>query len=64
MKFALIGKKSGKYDIEAWYGRSKSSAQRYLSDTFFYEGEWEFKKYDKGWKISQESARHRAVYLY
>jgi len=63
VKFTLKGKKSGKPDINAWYGWSYESAQPYLSELFSFEGEWKFKKYDKGWKISQEPTTYEAVYV-
>lgn len=61
VKFQLNGKLSGK-PSGAWYGFTKESANPYLSDKFKYEGEWNFKKYDSGWKIQDKVATQQAFF--
>ena len=54
VRFALAGSKTGEGDLSNWYGFTREGAAPYLSDSFRYEGEWTFKKYDKGWKVADE----------
>ena len=63
MTGTIIGRKIGKYDIDAWYGMTYETAKPYLRENFIYEGEWKFKKYDKGWLISQKPTTYKAIYL-
>ena len=62
VKFALHGVTSGVGDIKNSYGFSENAATPYISDSFYFEGEWLFRKYEEGWKVSETPSMRLAQY--
>lgn len=62
VKFSLWGTKIGKPDMGSWYGMFNNVGLKYMTNSFVFEDEWVFKKYDSGWLINEETEKQKAIF--